>query len=80
MTEKPEDYTNYQTTPDPQHKIFRVKISEEFESGVGNVDGETCMVLRNKDSGVTMVISLEDVEKMAQIYAEHCLPEDDVYQ
>ena len=80
MTELLDDLEKNSPTPDLEGKILKVKFSEHIQSGVANIHGEPCMVIRNLPCKTTIVISLEDVETMAQIYAEHCIPEDDVYQ
>lgn len=61
-------------------QILKVRLSDQIEGGVGNIDGEACMVIKNYPSEQVIVFRLSDVERMAEIYAEHCLPEDDVYQ
>lgn len=56
-----------------------VRLSDKLSTGVGEILGEACLVVRNEPEGDILVVSLEDIETICEAYLHHCMPEDEVY-
>ena len=77
MTEKRDVSGKAFRTLDKSREILRLSLSEHLLAGVAEIGGEACIVVQNEPDGPVIVFKIEDVETLATIYAEHCMPDEE---